>query len=54
MVGLSSNTIQYGSNDCDMSIYITGDTHADFEHRFNMDKFPEQREMPCVLLETTN
>ena len=26
-------------------IYITGDTHADFEHRFNTDNFPEQREM---------
>ena len=26
-------------------IYITGDTHADFKHRFNMDNFPEQREM---------
>ncbi len=28
-----------------MSIYITGDTHAGFEHRFNTDNFPEQREM---------
>ena len=26
-------------------IYITGDTHADFKQRFNMDNFPEQREM---------
>lgn len=26
-------------------IYITGDTHAGFKHRFNMDNFPEQREM---------
>lgn len=26
-------------------IYLTGDTHAEFKHRFNMDNFPEQREM---------
>ena len=26
-------------------IYLTGDTHAEFEHRFNMDNFPEQKEM---------
>ncbi len=26
-------------------IYITGDTHADFKHRFNMENFPEQKEM---------
>lgn len=26
-------------------IYITGDTHAEFKHRFNMENFPEQKEM---------
>ncbi len=26
-------------------IYITGDTHADFTYRFNVENFPEQREM---------
>jgi predicted phosphodiesterase len=26
-------------------IYITGDTHGEFRHRFNMENFPEQREM---------
>ena len=26
-------------------IYLTGDTHAEFKHRFNVDNFPEQREM---------
>lgn len=26
-------------------IYITGDTHAEFEYRFNTEDFPEQREM---------
>ncbi len=26
-------------------IYITGDTHADFAHRFNTANFPEQKEM---------
>ena len=26
-------------------IYITGDTHAEFKHRFNMDNFPEQKRM---------
>ena len=26
-------------------IYITGDTHAEFKHRFNMENFPEQTEM---------
>ena len=26
-------------------IYITGDTHADFRYRFNMEAFPEQKEM---------
>lgn len=26
-------------------IYITGDTHGDFKHRFNTENFPEQREM---------
>ncbi len=26
-------------------IYITGDTHADFGRRFNMDSFPEQKTM---------
>ncbi len=26
-------------------IYITGDTHADFELRFNTENFPEQKEM---------
>ncbi len=26
-------------------IYITGDTHAEFKHRFNMEKFPEQKEL---------
>ncbi len=26
-------------------IYITGDTHGEFKHRFNMESFPEQRDM---------
>ena len=26
-------------------IYVTGDTHAEFGHRFNMENFPEQKEM---------
>ncbi len=26
-------------------IYITGDTHAEFKHRFNTESFPEQKEM---------
>ena len=26
-------------------IYVTGDTHADFKHRFNTRNFPEQKEM---------
>ncbi len=26
-------------------IFITGDTHADFKHRFNTENFPEQKEM---------
>ncbi len=26
-------------------IYLTGDTHAEFKHRFNMDNFPEQMKM---------
>lgn len=26
-------------------IYLTGDTHAEFKHRFNVDNFPEQMEM---------
>ena len=26
-------------------IYITGDTHSDFEHRLSTSSFPEQREM---------
>lgn len=26
-------------------IYLTGDTHAEFKHRFNADNFPEQKEM---------
>lgn len=26
-------------------IYLTGDTHAEFKHRFNTDNFPEQKEM---------
>ena len=26
-------------------IYVTGDTHAEFEHRFNTRNFPEQKEM---------
>ncbi len=26
-------------------IYITGDTHSDFKHRFNTEAFPEQKEM---------
>ncbi len=26
-------------------IYITGDTHSEFKHRFNMDNFPEQKRM---------
>lgn len=26
-------------------IYITGDTHASFSHRFNVKNFPEQKEM---------
>jgi predicted phosphodiesterase len=26
-------------------IYITGDTHGEFKHRFNMENFPEQKEM---------
>lgn len=26
-------------------IYITGDTHAEFKHRFNMMNFPEQKDM---------
>ena len=26
-------------------IYITGDTHAEFKHRFNMENFSEQKEM---------
>jgi len=26
-------------------IFVTGDTHADFSHRFNTENFPEQKEM---------
>ena len=26
-------------------IFITGDTHAEFERRFNTENFPEQKEM---------
>ena len=26
-------------------IYITGDTHGEFKHRFNTENFPEQKEM---------
>ena len=26
-------------------IYITGDTHGEFKHRFNMENFPEQKDM---------
>ena len=26
-------------------IYITGDTHAEFKHRFNTENSPEQKEM---------
>ena len=26
-------------------IYVTGDTHAEFKHRFNPRNFPEQKEM---------
>ncbi len=26
-------------------IFITGDTHGEFKHRFNMENFPEQKEM---------
>ena len=26
-------------------IFITGDTHADFKHRFNTENFPEQKKM---------
>ena len=26
-------------------IYITGDTHAEFKYRFNMENFPEQKEI---------
>ena len=26
-------------------IYITGDTHGAFKHRFNTENFPEQKEM---------
>ena len=38
-------------------IYITGDTHAEFKHRFNTENFPEQKEMTkddyvwlCIIL----
>ena len=34
-------------------IYITGDTHADYEHRLSTASFPEQREMTkedCVII----
>ncbi len=28
-----------------MYIYVTGDTHADFNYRFNVENLPEQRKM---------